>query len=197
MKSDPRWRISARDPSARRKKKEKTLNCQHLHPNRSKTHNRRCLRVATSRRKQTGNGEAKWNQLFQMAALTRLWGGDRASKEGWVCRWGGFSLVGLWGSHSASWSLSPCSFNYRADTSSTQGRCRRGGRELYFGKLAAAVTKCSWCSFTVDHRHDYCTTMTFGWQGGGHQTLGVIIRAVCSAPHSAVCIHGWGYGAET
>lgn len=146
--------------------KKKTLNCQHLHPNRSKTHNRRCLRVATSRHKQTGNGEAKWNQLFQMAALTRLWGGQ--SQWGGVgVRVGGFSLVGLWGSHSASWSLSPCSFNYRANTSSTQGRCRRGGWELYFGKLAAAVTKCSWCSFTVDHRHDYCTTMTFGWQGGG------------------------------
>lgn len=91
VKSDPRWRISARDPSAQRKKKKKTLNCQHLHLNRSKTHNRRCLRVATSRHKQTGNGEAKWNQLFQMAALTRLWGGTELVRRG-GCAGGGASV---------------------------------------------------------------------------------------------------------
>lgn len=72
--------------------------------------------------------------------------------------------VWLQASHSASSSLPPCSFNYRAWASSTQERCL--GEGFYFGKLGAAVRKCSNCSFTVS-----TTDMTAVLQwGGGHQT---------------------------
>lgn len=185
MKSDPRWRISARAPCTRQKKKKY---CQHIHPD-SKTHNRRCLRVATSRHKQTGNGEAKWNQLFEIAALTRLQGGDRGSQEEWGWRWG-------LQSSQVSWSLSPCSFNYR-QTAAATGEMLLGGGALFWEARSHRLP------LDAPSAHSESTTDTttvLQWHSGGkghrggwgHQTSWVIIRAVCSAPHYAVCIHRRG-----
>lgn len=74
--------------------------------------------------------------------------------------------VWLQGSHSASWSLPPCSFNYRAWANSTQEWWLR---EPPFWE--------DWCCckkvqelliHCLQHRHRHCAPMKWMW--GGHQT---------------------------
>lgn len=87
--------------------------------------------------------------------------------------------VWLQASHSASWSLPPYSFNYRASASSTQER--RLGELLFWEAWCCCKKVLQLLIHSLHHRHDYCSTMILGW---------VIIRAVYNAPHPAVCIGG-------
>lgn len=98
--------------------------------------------------------------------------------------------VWLQASHSASWSLPPYSFNYRASASSTQER--RLGELLFWEAWCCCKKVLQLLIHSLHHRHDYCTTMR---RGGGHPGLGNNQGCVQCSPSSSV--HWWRSRAET
>lgn len=103
--------------------------------------------------KQTGNGELKWGQLFQIKAHGRHWG---------QCQWSGLK------SGSLQATLHHHHYHHAASITGHGPEAHRSdaSESFYFRKFDATVRKCYNCSFTGSS-----ADMTAVLQcGGGHQT---------------------------
>lgn len=163
----------------RRGKKKKLSKCKRVN---LKWKQAPGLWLATSRHKQTGNGELKWGQLFQIKTHGRRWG---------QCQWrslqSGSKQAALHHHHYHP-AASITGHGPAAHSSDAEG-------SSYFGNLGAAVRKCYNCSFTVS-----TTDMTAVAQwGGGHTSRhpGLGNNQCCVHCFLSSSVHWWRSWAKT